>query len=140
MRGLRDWWKASKPAWLRTEHMALFGLQLFGTIVIWSLIVGALVGVVHPDFKAIHGHLAIAVFGVAWTIGSVFALVGLFFDRWWAYFLELAVIWSLLLLPIRDVGPEHYKHTTEFLFQPFVDTVTQFLEFVFFIWLCLMLL
>lgn len=101
MKLLRRWWQSVRPAWLRDERAAFGLIQAFITLTVAWVFVHIQIGDVRPDLTATVREPFFSGLMLLWLIASACAMVGMFFDKWWAYFLEVLVIGSFVLVAVN---------------------------------------
>lgn len=105
----RRYWGSVKPAWMKGELFPFLVMQAFASIFILFVAIGFAVGYIQPTKIPDDRIMGQTIFLCAWSSFSLIAIVGLYRDRWWAYYMELALVWAIAisvpLFPLPDNEP-----------------------------------
>lgn len=100
---LKSIWTAIKPPWISGGGALGLALQLYvGALLLWAVI-GNWLGI-HagtPSIAQTH-RLLFAALTLAWGFAACVAAIGIYRNRWWAYFLELVVLGSVFCTFVID--------------------------------------
>lgn len=136
----RRYWGSIKPAWMRGELFPLILIQAMLSVLVLYVAIGYALGFVQPTTIPDDRLIAQTVFLVSVSLASIVAIVGLYRDRWWAYYLELALVWAIVIaivfFPIPDAEPNRPK-TWGLPFADHVKSVIGLASFIGMNWLFL---
>lgn len=126
-----------KPPWLSWLAGAALAFQCFVAGLFIYAIIGNLVGLIEPGPGAAPHSPGSILGGLGFATACLAAAIGIYFNRWWAYFLEFALLWTLILLAVfvYPVGPTRRRTAwPELPGMNTIDTIFEWSSFAVFNW------
>lgn len=128
------WTSRIKPDWLSWGALAGLGLQLLVAGMFSFAILGNWFGFLHPlpgatPWPALNHVLS-------WSVLAIVAAVGIYRNRWWAYFFEIAVLWLLIAAMILDPSPPtpHHRAALEIPIMREIQSISEWAGFLLLNW------
>lgn len=113
-----------KPPWLSWSWLSGLALQVVVALLVVYGAIGNWLGFVHPSPGAPPWLVYLPV-----ALSAIVAAVGIYRNQWWAFFLELVVLWIVIVAVILDPSPptpaRHHAIEIPFLreFQAIIEDI-----------------
>ena len=109
-------WRDARKDWLKHELAPFVVLQVLLLVIACYGAAALISGHAHPvrPFDTVGFALKAAFF--MWSAGSFAAIIGMLRARWWAFFLEILLLWSLVAMvlavpSVADMQPAQKNHS-----------------------------
>ncbi|HVT12130.1 MAG TPA: hypothetical protein VHE55_07670 [Fimbriimonadaceae bacterium] len=125
------WFASIKPPWLSWNGFWGLALQVLLALMFVYAAIGDWLGFLHPLPGATPWPVALPL-----ALMAVAAAAGIYRNHWWAYFLEIAVLWIVIVAVMMDPSPPtpHRHNALEIPFLREMQAVVEWLGFLVFNW------